>query len=335
MDNSHKNIEVREMISTDFVQFVFPSAPFTQTEVYALWQERASKRVVRLGIFEQDICIGTCLLVVYTGSFGISFLYAPYGPVLKDERKEIVSLLVDTCKRIARAHRAVFVRLELEHPEGIAIEAPLAMRALSAMQPRHEWWLDVSVDTDILLSGMHKNTRYGIRVAEKAGVQVEIVSSGMLQHIDTVMKLLRETAQRDHFSLHPDAYYRALFETLEETKSGFLVIASLHNVPLIANIFLVHGNTATHVFGGSSTTHREVQASYGAHMHTFEYMRENNITYVNFGGIAPNATPTDSWYGFSQFKKRFGGMLVEHPSYVDIIVRPIVYKLFSLYKKYS
>ena len=50
--------------------------------------------------------------------------------------------------------------------------------------------------------GMHEKTRYSIRLAEKKGIAVEIVTNNFEKYFEIFYKLMEGTAERNSFGLH-------------------------------------------------------------------------------------------------------------------------------------
>ena len=64
------------------------------------------------------------------------------------------------------------------------------------------------------------------------------------------------------------------------------------------------------------------------------YAHQTGHKFFDFYGIAPEDAPkTNPWYGFTQFKKSFGGQPTEFPGTWELPLRPIAYNLYYLYQK--
>ena len=62
--------------------------------------------------------------------------------------------------------------------------------------------------------------------------------------------------------------------------------------------------------------------------------KENGIKYFDFWGIAPDDAPkSHPWYGFTKFKKSFGGQPVHFAGTYDIVENPAKYHLYQLTRK--
>ena len=62
--------------------------------------------------------------------------------------------------------------------------------------------------------------------------------------------------------------------------------------------------------------------------------KEQGISKFDFWGIAPDgADKSHPWYGFTDFKKSFGGYAVHYQGTYDIIETPLKYKLYQKSRK--
>ena len=55
----------------------------------------------------------------------------------------------------------------------------------------------------------------------------------------------------------------------------------------------------------------------------------------NFWGVTPNDDPSDPWYGFSQFKKAYGGRLDEQLGTWEKPLNSVKYKIYDTKRKLS
>ena len=141
---------------------------------------------------------------------------------------------------------------------------------------------------------------------------------------------MKETAKRDGFSLHPHAYYEAVFASLARGH-GYLALASIGEEIAVINIIVMHSGVAHLFFSGSSTAHRATMASYAAQWASVRHAKDIGMHTYNFGGVSG---PSDERYeGITRYKKRFGGYLLSHDAAVDLVQYPILYALYTLRRR--
>ncbi|MBI2623133.1 MAG: peptidoglycan bridge formation glycyltransferase FemA/FemB family protein [Candidatus Liptonbacteria bacterium] len=317
--------------------------PLTQSYAYGEWQRAAGRAVRRFVGVRGGACVAALQLVEYPLLAGRSYCYAPYGPVVKEGEEEgVVHALAEVAREVVCGRRAVFVRFDFSPPltgEALRIageafrRGPRATERVSSAQPRAEWVLNLARAEEELLRGMHHNTRYSIRAAERRGVQTEVVGAPLLpQHFDEFFGLMEETAARDGFRLHPRAYYEAAFRVSAGAGNAFLVFARHERAPLAAHFIVFYGGQANFVFGGSSSAQRELFGSYAAQWTAIREAKVRGATRYNFGGISIDAETKEGWEGLSSFKRKFGGELLAHSPFFDVAGSKLWYYAYVAYK---
>jgi lipid II:glycine glycyltransferase (peptidoglycan interpeptide bridge formation enzyme) len=96
----------------------------------------------------------------------------------------------------------------------------------------------------------------------------------------------------------------------------------------------VYDGVLYYPYGGSSDQHRNVFASNLVAWETIQLGKRLGCTSFDMWGAAKDPTDTkDPWWGFTNFKLKFGGYLVEHLDSYDLIINPPFYYLFNLAQK--
>src|SRR6202000_1718596 len=86
--------------------------PLLQAPFYGSWQARDGKTVVYFVGYQEDKLIVAGLAVKYDAPGGISFFYAPYGPIVEAWTPELYTALRVFFGPIAKRTGATFVRLD-------------------------------------------------------------------------------------------------------------------------------------------------------------------------------------------------------------------------------
>lgn len=179
-------------------------------------------------------------------------------------------------------------------------------------------------DDETLLARMHKKTRYNIRLAEKKGVTV--AKAGVEALADWYV-LYRQTAERDHISIHSESYYRELFAHAPQLS---LWVARFEGQLLAGNIVLQHRGTATYLYGASSNEHRNVMAPYALQWAAMRDARNHGAAEYDLFGIPPTNDPAHPMHGLYRFKNGFGGDRVHRQGAWDFVFRPAAWRLWTL-----
>jgi lipid II:glycine glycyltransferase (peptidoglycan interpeptide bridge formation enzyme) len=188
--------------------------------------------------------------------------------------------------------------------------------------------IDLSMDEEILLANMKKNTRYNCKLAEKKGVKVEFTYE--LEAIDVFNKLFSETIAAKHFHGRNPEYYKEIWNILAPIKKAVMAIAYYEGEPVVARMLFLGGETIYTAYTGTSRRYSDIKAAYGALWEVILWGKSKGYKYINLWGVDPDAKEGDGKYGFTQFKVGFGGSVVEYESAFDLVIHPMAYLGFRI-----
>ena len=333
---------------------VAENTPFTQAWFYGEWQEMTGRKVRRFEVKRDFKIIGFFQIIKYPLLFSQSFLYIPHAPVLRSfsvqpsqpkllrrsrqggDRlpREFLKEFQEKLVEIGKEENAIFVRFDVfpkteENLSRFFKKVPSYAYHSSYFQPKSEWVIDLKKTEEELLNEMHPKNRYNIRLAEKKEVKIEIVKDDFKKYFEEFYALLKETAKRDNFNLHPKTYYQNVFATLEEN-NAFLAVARYEEKILLINLILLYGQAAYFAFGGSSGEHKNLMFSHLAQWEAIKEAKRRGFEVYNFGGIGNGGKGLE---GVSFFKKRFGGELLEYSDSYDLILKPFWHWLYNMRQK--
>ncbi len=303
--------------------------PFTQSWEWGEFQKVLGRNVWRLeSVSDNGELCGAALVVEYPLPFAKRFLYIPRGPIVKKDSSRAVNELIQSVKTLAEEQGAIFVRIDslTDKQTGLRPAPEYAYRS-AITQPKTEWMVDVSQSEEDLLKNMHEKTRYNIRLAQKKGVHAMAHKGKDAEHqFNSFLSLLGETAVRDQFHLHPTRHYEALIEAFHEHAE--IVTARFEGKLLAAGLILFFGDTATYLYGGSSSENRNLMAPYAMHWEAIKRAKEKGCRCYSFGGV----NDTDL-AGVTRFKQGFGGASIDFPGSFDMIVNPFWYWLYNFARR--
>ncbi|MEI6345657.1 MAG: peptidoglycan bridge formation glycyltransferase FemA/FemB family protein [bacterium] len=310
-------------------------ALFTQSDLYYRWQLSAGKVAKHFLVKDgsRNVAYAQCFFTPVRFLGGRGYWYAPYGPVcaVGADRARIIKAVSKAFSVLVSepATRSAFFRFDFYPAIPQQIVSPTFRFLMDgSLQPRSEWLLALQKDEAGLLEGMHPKARYSIQHAQRKGVSIQIISEKYSDHLETFCALMQQTAQRDGFTPHADAYYQALFSELDRSKQGFLVIGSYVGEPVSVALMLGYGKTATYVFGASSDAHRNVSAPALVQWAAILEAKRCGYAEYSFGGVSSERFPVKTWDGITMFKRRFGGHEQDHSLIVDAVFQPIWYGVF-------
>jgi lipid II:glycine glycyltransferase (peptidoglycan interpeptide bridge formation enzyme) len=315
---------------------------FTQADFYSNWHNELGKNSFYYAIFEEQEPVLYMQTIEINAPFGKKILYAPYGPVYKKEYFEkALPILKTNLQKELKLNNVIFCRFDffptLNHEQEDLVKKYFYKSHIktykgSLFQPRDEWVLNLLEDEEKLFSNIDKKNRYCIRQAEKAGIEVEIITKEFSKYFEEFYNLVTETSKRNNFGLHKKEYYKQVFDYLEETSNGYIVRSLYKDDVCDSLLFLNFGKTTMFIFGGSSDKNRTIPTAHLSQWHSILYAKSLGMTFYNFGGITTIENPIPSLESVTRFKKRFGGEIFRHSNFYDLIGNKFLYFLFVFRK---
>ena len=186
---------------------------------------------------------------------------------------------------------------------------------------------------DDVLAGMNQLWRRNIRKAEKAGVTV---STGGTEDLKAFHDLYVHTAERDHFTPRPLAYFRTMYDALGADDPGRITLWLAHHEGdlVAATIGVRVGRHAWYSYGASSTDKRDVRGSNAVQWAMIRDAIAQGADVYDLRGITDTLDADDPHVGLIQFKVGTGGEAVETVGEWDLPLNRALYKAFTAYLKW-
>lgn len=299
-------------------------------------------------LFEEDTIVGTMSVLIRPLPMGLSFFYAPRGPVCDRNDPVIMSAMLTAAEGLAREHRAVLLLMDPDEGEDNR-EFRELMKAAGFSERCSDGFGNVQAQTvlrlplagrteeDVLASFCAK-TRYNIRVGVRKGVQLRTFygSDPIPEEVlEDFTALNRETGRRDCFIPRDKEYFRRVLRSFGA--DTVLFMAYYEQTPIAGTIGMYAAGKAWYLYGASSEKHRKVMPNYMLQWEMIRHAIRRGCCFYDLRGVPANPTEKDPLYGLYQFKKKFGG---ERNRFTGLFVfpyRPALAKLFfpawRLYRK--
>jgi len=313
-DCLENNMQKNALSPLDWDAFVKKNGPrsgrFLQSWNWGEFQKQVGLSIYRWSENKDAETIFVAQVIKKSIPYFGSFVYVPRGPI---GHVGFVSKLV------SHYAQAMFMRCEPMVSLTLIKQAKRAQH----VQPSHTLITNLEPTEQDLLAAMHEKTRYNIRLAQKKGVEILIGA----ELFEQAWELFEATAKRDGFRLHAKRYYQKMIQC----GVAFLAVAKHENDVLAANIMIDFDKTRTYLHGASSNTKRNFMAPYVLHWELMKQAKANGIIEYDWWGVAPLHAPEDhAWAGISRFKRGFGGDEVTTMGTYDVVIHPLIYRLYQL-----
>ena len=282
-------------------------------------------RVARFGEYAGDQLVAVYQMTVHKlPQLPYCIGYVPRSAV---PGREVVAFF----REWARREKIVFIKWEPYVPEDVAI----GLAALPGMRvsphPLFTEWnqeIDLARDEATIFAGFKKNVRYSIRHAETAGVSVREMSTP--EGFEIFADLYFGTARRQAYHGHTRAYHRILWNALSQVGIARLFVAFYDGKPHAAFEIFVFRGRAYYPYSGSSDADRHIPSTQLLMWEVIRAAKREGCTALDLWGSLPERHDKQHpWAGFTFFKQGFGGRFVHMAKSHDLVVMPLLYKLYS------
>lgn len=307
-----------------------PASGYMQSFFWTELQNLLGWETFKIGFFEKDKLLGGAIVAKYSHFKNRSILCIPEGPVLpygQPEAEEMFQKLIGEIDKIANltgekltSHLSIEPKLTQ-----VPIYFSRFKKAPVDQQPLRTLLIDLKLSEDQILQQMKPKGRYNIRVAKKH--KVEIVSKSIQNGLKDFLVLYQEFTKRSGFEGKDDSYFESLAYVLPRSESADFYFAKYNGQILATALVIYYGNTATFLFGASSDKNRNLMSSSLLHFEIIKKAKQKGFKWYDFYGLAPGIeTESHPWYGFSVFKKKFGGKQVDYIGAHDFIYNQKLYE---------
>ncbi|MFA6981520.1 MAG: peptidoglycan bridge formation glycyltransferase FemA/FemB family protein [Patescibacteria group bacterium] len=194
---------------------------------------------------------------------------------------------------------------------------------------KHNIILDIAKSEEEIMDNMHKKCRYNVKYAQRNGVEIKRAETR--EDFDVFYSLLGETSVREKYYIHPKQYYQKIWELMYPQGMCHILMASKDSTALGAWVLFTYEKTLYYPYGGSTDKYRNL---FGSNLIGWEAIRLGKSygceTFDMWGACKDMANETDPWWGFSNFKLKFGGRHVHYIDSYDLIINKPMYKIFTM-----
>lgn len=289
------------------------------------FQKVLGKRVYRFGVYGDNSELIVVFQAFEVQSKFFRFLYLPNAPVFKDndpfdknnsfdltKYKDILEKILLRTKNIAQEMSLDFIKVD---PLFLNIEKNVnLLRSLGFVespietQAGNKWLLDLRQGDKELLSQMNKTTKYSIT---RALTENLIANKATYREFDRFWNLFSYSALQNRFTTNSQIYHQTQFNFLKSKNEYEIFYINDEKNQMHAAIAVSFYKKVASYLHSCSLKSKEIPIQYASRLLLWEAIKEaknRGCEYFDFYGIARNdQDKTDPWYGFTDFKKSFGG----------------------------
>lgn len=283
----------------------------------------------------------TALAILMPTPLG-NYLFLPYGPATSS--KTGLSQALKALKTLAQQKNAIFIRIEPTLPlkrselAKIAAKHQFSLQKSQDLDPAHTWHLDLSLPTDSLLQAIEpRKVRYW-RNFSKKGLQIRTTKDP--KSITILSNLLQKLGEIDNFTPQDVQHLK------NQLKSGFATLYLVElsenqpassvkttTKPIAAALVYDYQKTRYYAHAATDFSYRNLAAGTILLIQLIIDAKNSGQSIFDFWGITTSTDPKHPWYGFTQYKKSFGGYQVDYAGTYDLVLNRHRYRLYHLIRQ--
>jgi lipid II:glycine glycyltransferase (peptidoglycan interpeptide bridge formation enzyme) len=169
--------------------------------------------------------------------------------------------------------------------------------------------IDLKKDKDDLWNALVKSRRNGITKSKRLGVTIEEVIDN--DSLKDAYSQLKDTYSNAKLPFADISLFESVMSILIPANMANIWVAKFEGQTIGAIVTLVYKNTVFDWYAGSSVDHRKYCPNDILPWHVIEWGADNGYEVFDFGG----AGSPHEYYGVREFKKQYGGKLVNFGRY--------------------
>jgi len=275
------------------------------------------------------------IILKYNLPFKQNYLYTPLGPIgnlQKEDFNDFLSFII----QVAKKERSIFARFYLSpdfYPLLFNIKKSPPDYFLSAGNiPSTNAQINLEKEESEILKAMHPKTRYNIGLAQKKGVIIKNFRKDIINEFEIFFELLKNTASKKEFALHPKSHYQALIDNFKDNL--VLFIAYYNQKPIAGALTLKWDDKAYYLHGGTNFSYSNLMAPHLLHFEIIKFYKKAGLKFYDLGAASSKENAVKKWEGISRFKLSFGATLYNLPPAYDLIINPLFYFLYNFARKF-
>jgi lipid II:glycine glycyltransferase (peptidoglycan interpeptide bridge formation enzyme) len=263
----------------------------------------------------------SCLLIERKTPIG-RYLFAPYGPTL--DGLQALPACVDSIKQYARKAGFDWLTIEPYSPGADSTKIRELLKKSGAKVSDHNREpdltrvLDLTPPPEAMLAQVSQSTRSFIRKNQREKF-VSFQTSTDPADITIFTHMLSKITERKNVHFFPDEYFQKQAEVLMPAKMMFMELAVQAGRPVACALFYDYASMSSYTFAASLPEARKTSASALLLWQSMLNAKKRGNKTMDLYGIAPEGAPlSHPWAGFTSFKQKFGGEVIQHAGTWDI-----------------
>lgn len=251
------------------------------------------------------------------GGINVGFLHSKLGSFVKIQRPRLLDEKdLEEIENLCKKNRAFFIKIETSYGQNIEVLTKNAYVASpNIMSPASTIYMDLELSEKVLWENISKGARYSIKRAQREGVLTKFYIHPNEDVLKQFYELYKQTGIKKKYGI------KSFDDIVKRTRTfgdkSYLVCVYDKEGGLVGSkYYLGYKENVWYIFGGTSDRGRvKSKAGYELMWQSILYLKNEGYKLLDLDGIFDERFPTylDWWGGFSHFKERFGGRVIQFP----------------------
>jgi len=215
------------------------------------------------------------------------------------------------------------------------------------VQARWSFYLDVSKSEESINKNMNNRCKRCLKKASKYPLVIKEVDECCIKDLKMIME---HTCQRHKCADRSLDYYKNIRDIFKDNAKLLVVYLDRDKyldmcksdklydeikkenkryIPISTGVFLIDRKCVHYVYGGTIKSYMHFMASYELQYFMIKFAKDNKKSIYDFGGISGNFDKNSQDYGIYEFKRGFGGRVIEYIGEFDLVVDKFYFHLYN------
>lgn len=221
---------------------------------------------------------------------------------------------------IAKKYNALFVKIEVKSEDDTKLLQNAGFQKnYYPLENPSTLLIDLTQSENELWQKLKKDAKYGVNFAQRNGVQNKIIQNPQEKQLKEFWEVLSESGREHKYFVQP---FEDMLTKARLFKEGAVLSAAYKDEKMVAgSLTLIVDDAAFYIHAAASKEGKKLLAAYLSLWSLIQHLKgrapapERACKTLDLEGIVDErfAEFTKNWYGFTFFKKKFGGDEVSYP----------------------
>lgn len=317
---------------------------FLQTWQWGEFQRYLNHKIKRLAFFNNEKFLGLTLCIIQKSRFE-KYVYCPRGPLLVKDSGQIYAQVLGALKEYWENENICTLKIDpafLSKSKISKLPQKCGFKhSINFIQSENNWMIDlVGRNEDELFAwckehGMSKNYPTYIRKARRNGVEIEF--SKEQKDWDLFHTYLKYSGRRKDFEVKSKKYHMGMWECLGKDSNILRLGIARRDEKILAMIVVsTYGDEISTLYSAQTDIDSKLRATMLLRWECMLLGQKEGFKRFNNWGVLPEKkhTPKNPGFGYSQYKRGFGGYLEEIERTYEYVFNKSLHPLQKLYDLY-